>query len=132
MNLRILVVDDEPDVEALFLQQFRRELRQGLCRLDFAASAEAALQRLADATAADIILLVSDINMPGMTGLDLLAAVKQRRPDLPVYMISAYGDGETMAKAAARGAERFLTKPVDFPALKQSVAALLAEARGST
>jgi len=131
MMLRVLVVDDEPDVEQLFRQQFRRELREGLCRLDFALSAEAALAILDTAVAGQIILLVSDINMPGMSGLDLLPLVKARRPDLPVFMISAYGDGETMAQAAARGASRFLTKPVDFPALKREVSAVVAEARGS-
>ncbi len=129
--LRILVVDDEPDVEALFRQQFRRELRDHQCTLDFALSAEAALLKLDDAVAGEVILLVSDINMPGMSGLDLLPLVKARRPDLSVFMISAYGDGATMAQAAARGASRFLTKPVDFPFLKQQVGAVLAEARGA-
>jgi len=130
MMLRILVVDDEPDVEALFRQQFRRELRDHQCTLDFALSAEAALLKLDEAVAGEIILLVSDINMPGMSGLDLLPLVKARRPDLPVFMISAYGDGATMAQAAARGASRFLTKPVDFPGLKREVGAVLASVRG--
>ncbi len=131
MMLRVLVVDDEPDVEALFRQQFRREIRDGLCSLDFALSAEAALEKLDDAVAGEIILLVSDINMPGMSGLDLLPLVKARRPGLPVFMISAYGDGATMAQAAARGASKFLTKPVDFPVLKREVSAVVAGARGA-
>ncbi len=92
MTVRVLVVDDEPDVETLFRQQFRREVRQGLYTLDFALSGKAALEMLADHVGEEIILLVSDINMPGMTGLELLPAVKQKRPDLPVFMISAYGD----------------------------------------
>jgi DNA-binding NtrC family response regulator len=128
--VRILVVDDEPDVEALFRQQFRREVRAGLCTLDFALSAMAGLDILMGASGEEIILLVSDINMPGMSGLDMLPMVKAQRPDLPVFMISAYGDGETMAQAAARGAARFMTKPVDFPMLKGHVSAVIAEARG--
>ncbi len=92
MTVRVLVVDDEPDVEALFRQQFRREVRQGLYLLDFALSGEAALNKLDGCVGEEIILLVSDINMPGMSGLDLLPKVKERRPELPVFMISAYGD----------------------------------------
>ena len=128
--LRVLVVDDEPDVETLFRQQFRRELRDGLCNLDFALSAAAALDKMDDAMAGEIILLVTDINMPGMSGLELLSLVKALKPDLPVFMISAYGDGETMAQATARGASKFLTKPVDFPALKREFSAVVSEARG--
>ena len=93
MTVRVLVVDDEPDVEPLFRQQFRREVREGLYTLDFALSAAAALAILDDASGEEIILLVSDIIMPGMSGLDLLE-VKARRPDLPVFMISDYGDAE--------------------------------------
>jgi len=122
MTVRVLVVDDEPDVEALFRQQFRREVRQGLYTLDFALSGPAALEKLASADIGEeIILLVSDINMPGMSGLDLLPVVRERRPDLPVFMISAYGDANTVETALSRGAQKFLTKPVDFPELKQDV-----------
>jgi DNA-binding NtrC family response regulator len=131
MTVRVLVVDDEPDVEVLFRQQFRREVRQGLYTLDFALSGEAALDKLDGRVGRDIILLVSDINMPGMSGLELLPEVKSRRPDLPVFMISAYGDGDTMAAALARGAARFMTKPVDFPQLKQDVSIAVADARGN-
>ena len=130
MTVRVLVVDDEPDVETLFRQQFRREVRQGLYALDFALSGAAALDKLDIGVGEDIILLVSDINMPGMSGLELLPAVKQRRPNLPVFMISAYGDADTVAVAISRGANKFLTKPVDFPALKQDVAAAVTSARG--
>ncbi len=130
MTVRVLVVDDEPDVETLFRQQFRREVREGLYTLDFALSAVAALAILDDASGEKIILLVSDINMPGMNGLDLLPIVKTRRPDLPVFMISAYGDADTVATALARGADGFLTKPVDFPKLKQDIMAVMADATG--
>jgi CheY-like chemotaxis protein len=128
MTVRVLVVDDEPDVEALFRQQFRREVRQGLYRLDFALSGEAALNKLEGCTGRDIILLVSDINMPGMSGLDLLPRVKARRPELPVFMISAYGDPERAQMARERGASKFLTKPVDFPQLKRDVSVVVADA----
>jgi len=129
MTVRVLVVDDEPDVEALFRQQFRREVRQGLYLLDFALSGEAALEKLDGNVGEQIILLVSDINMPGMSGLDLLPAVKARRPELPVFMISAYGDADRIKTALDRGASKFLTKPVDFPQLKQDVSAVVADAR---
>ena len=129
MTVRVLVVDDEPDIEALFRQQFRREVRQGLYLLDFALSGEAALEKLDGNVGEQIILLVSDINMPGMSGLDLLPAVKARRPELPVFMISAYGDADRIKTALDRGASKFLTKPVDFPQLKQDVSAVVADAR---
>ena len=130
MTVRVLVVDDEPDVETLFRQQFRREVRQGLYVLDFALSGPAALDKLDGCIGEEIILLVSDINMPGMSGLDLLPAVKARRPELPVFMISAYGDADRIAMALDRGASKFMTKPVDFPKLKQDVMAVMTEARG--
>src|SRR3954452_4852911 len=131
MSVRVLVVDDEPDVEALFRQQFRREMRQGLCALEFALSANQSLEALDGQGSREIILLLSDINMPGMSGLDLLPIVKQKRPDLPVIMISADGDGPTVQAALDRGADKFVVKPVDFPQLKQQVAAVVAQARGS-
>jgi len=130
MTVKVLIVDDEPDVETMFRQQFRREVRQGLYSLDFALSGAAALEKLADHVGDEIILLVSDINMPGMSGLELLPEVKHRRPDLPVFMISAYGDAGTVATALERGANKFLTKPVDFPQLKQDVSAVIASAGG--
>ena len=131
MKVRVLVVDDEPDVEVLFRQQFRREVREGLYLLDFALSAEAALSKLDGCVGEQIILLVSDINMPGMSGLDLLPKVKERRPDLPVFMISAYGDAERVQTALDRGASKFMTKPVDFPQLKRDVSVVIHDARGS-
>lgn len=131
MTARVLVVDDEPDVEELFRQQFRREVRQGIYQLDFALSGEAALNKLEGCLGSDIILLVSDINMPGMSGLDLLPEVKARRPELPVFMISAYGDAERVRMAHERGASKFLTKPVDFLRLKQDLSAVVADVRGT-
>jgi DNA-binding NtrC family response regulator len=130
MTARVLVVDDEPDVEALFRQQLRRELRQGLYTMDFVLSGNAALDKLDGSIGEEIILLVSDINMPGMSGFELLPIVKQRRPDLPVFMISAYGDRDTAATAFARGAKKFMGKPVDFPRLKEDVATVVADFRG--
>ena len=131
MTVRVLVVDDEADVESLFRQQFRREVRDGLYTMEFALSGKAALEILDGHVGEQIILLVSDINMPGMSGLDLLPVVKERRPDLPVFMISAYGDSNTIGTALARGASKFLTKPVDFPQLKQDVLQAVAQARGT-
>jgi DNA-binding NtrC family response regulator len=131
MAVRVLVVDDEPDVETLFRQQFRREVRQGLYLLDFALSGKAALHKLDDCTGQQIILLVSDINMPGMSGLDLILEAKARRPDLPVFMISAYGDEERVKAALERGASKFIIKPVDFPQLKEEVSRVVANAMAS-
>jgi DNA-binding NtrC family response regulator len=105
--------------------QIRREMRQEHYALDFALSGRAALDILDSHIGEEIILLVSDINMPGMTGLELLSVFKQRRPDLPVFMISAYGDQDTIATAVECGANRFLTKPVDFPRLKQDIRAVI-------
>jgi DNA-binding NtrC family response regulator len=95
-------------------------------------SGKDALDKLDGGVGEEIILMVSDISMPGMSGLDLLPIVKDRRPDLPVFMISAYGDNDTVDIALARGARKFLTKPVDFAQLKQDVIAVIAEARGGS
>ena len=131
MTVRVLVVDDEPDVEVLFRQQFRREVRDRFYILDFALSGTAALDKLDGRVGEEIILLVSDINMPGMSGLDLIPEVKARRPDLPVFMISAYGDAERVRTALERGASKFITKPVDFQQLKQDVSRVVADATSS-
>ena len=122
MSVRILVVDDEADVETLFRQQFRRELREHRFTMDFALSAARALDFLSTAPdGGDLILILSDINMPGMTGLELLPRIKQARPALPVIMITAYGDAETRRRAFEAGASGLLTKPIDFPALKGEI-----------
>jgi CheY-like chemotaxis protein len=121
VNLLILVVDDEPDVEVLFRQQFRRDLRAGRFVMDFAQSAPIALQRITDAGDQSIILILSDINMPGMSGLELLPKAKAMRPDVPIIMITAYGDAETKRKALENGAEALLTKPIDFGTLRTEI-----------
>ncbi len=121
MNLLILVVDDEPDVEMLFRQQFRRDLRAGRFTMQFAQSASAALDAISSAADASLILILSDINMPGMSGLELLPKAKEIRPDVPVIMITAYGDADTKRKALERGADALLTKPIDFLALRSEI-----------
>jgi CheY-like chemotaxis protein len=121
MNFLVLVVDDEPDVETLFRQQFRRELRAGRFTMEFAQSADAALSRIGDVGDVTLILILSDINMPGMSGLEFLPRAKAVRPDVPVVMITAYGDAETERRARAGGAEGFLTKPIDFSMLRQEI-----------
>src|SRR5215475_14890520 len=120
----ILVVDDEPDVADLFRQQFRRETRQGKYVMHFATSGEQALNRLAEEFQPVLIAVLSDINMPGMDGLELLGEIKERRPDLPVMMVTAYGDDERRRHAAEAGALQFLTKPVDFDLLKRELSRL--------
>jgi CheY-like chemotaxis protein len=121
MKLLILVVDDEPDVEALFRQQFRREMRAGRFVMDFASSGAQALQRVREADEESLILLLSDINMPGMTGLELLPRVKAMLPELPVIMITAYGDAATLRRAKEAGADDVFGKPIDFTALKAEI-----------
>jgi CheY-like chemotaxis protein len=121
VTLLILVVDDEPDVEALFRQQFRRELRAERFTMQFARSAADALRQIADAAGASLILILSDINMPGMSGLELLPKAKAARPDVPVIMITAYGDPETKRRALEAGAEALLTKPIDFATLRSEI-----------
>jgi CheY-like chemotaxis protein len=121
MRSLILVVDDESDIEMLFRQQFRRDLRAGRFTMDFAQSGDGALQRISAAEGASLILILSDINMPGMSGLELLPKAKAARPDVPVIMITAYGDADTKRKALDGGAESLLTKPVDFAALRHEI-----------
>jgi two-component system, response regulator, stage 0 sporulation protein F len=118
MSASILVVDDEPDVADLFRQRFRREVRQGDYVMHFATSGEQALERLAGEIEPQLIVILSDINMPGMDGLTLLQEIKARWPDVPVMMVTAYGDDERRRRAGELGAFEFLTKPVDFDHLK--------------
>jgi CheY-like chemotaxis protein len=124
MSVSILVVDDEPDVAELFRQRFRRETRRGTYVLHYAPSAAEALDRLAGEIEPTLVAVLSDINMPGMDGLQLLGEIKQRFPDLPVMMITAYGDDERRQQAAEYGAAEFLTKPVDFERLKAQLGQL--------
>ena len=128
MNVYILVVDDEPDVEALFRQQFRRDLRAGRFQMEFAPSASDALRLASEVRDPSLILILSDINMPGMSGLDMLPKVRAEHPDVPVIMITAYGDAETRRKAIERGAIGLLTKPIDFALLRQQIDTRLEQA----
>ena len=121
MSTYILVVDDEPDVEHLFRQQFRRDIRAGRFVMEFAASAPEALERAKTIADPMLILILSDINMPGMSGLEMLPRVKAARPNVPVIMITAYGDDATKKKAAELGAAGLLTKPIDFGLLREEI-----------
>ena len=128
MSFLVLVVDDEPDVEMLFRQEFRRGLRDNRFKMDFAQSAVSALQRMSDAAGDSLILILSDINMPGMSGLELLPKAKAARPDVPVIMITAYDDENTRRRALEGGAKALLTKPIDFVALRTEIDGLVARA----
>ncbi len=121
MSVSSLVVDDEAAVAELFRQQFRREVRQGHYVMHFAQSAEEALGKLEDGIRPELIVVLSDINMPGMDGLGLLRKVKEQHADLAVIMVTAYGDDERRGKASEFGAAEFVTKPVDFDLLKQQL-----------
>ena len=127
MAVTMLVVDDEPDVIDLFKRQFRRELKRGEVVLHFADSGENALHKLKTGLEPEIMLILSDINMPGISGIDLLKTSKQLWPRLPVTMITAYGDDDSRRSALEAGATDFLTKPLDFSELKAKLADLIAE-----
>jgi CheY-like chemotaxis protein len=128
MSASIIVVDDEPDVAEMFRQRFRREARQGTYVMHFAASGEEALELLSGEIDPGVIVILSDINMPGMDGLQLLGEIKERFPDLPVMMVTAYGDDERRQRAGELGAFEFITKPVDFDLLKAQLRQLPAAA----
>jgi CheY-like chemotaxis protein len=128
VGVLVLVVDDEPDIEALFRQQFRRDLRAQRFVMDFASSASDALARVGSNVEHSLILILSDINMPGMTGLEMLPKVKQMRPEVPVIMITAYGDADTKRKALENGATDLLTKPIDFVTLRREIDARVEQA----
>jgi CheY-like chemotaxis protein len=117
----ILVVDDEPDVESVFRQHFRRDLRSGRFLIEFALSAPDALEQVRSIPDPSLILILSDINMPGMSGLEMLPKVKAERPNVPIIMITAYGDEVTKNRATELGAAGLLAKPVDFVLLRQEI-----------
>lgn len=119
--MKILVVDDEMDVQSLFKQKFRRELKEHEISLTFAFSAEEAAAFLDSAESADIVLILSDINMPGMNGLELLKMIKEKYSHLKVFMITAYDDEDKQQKAKLYGADMYLTKPIDFNELKNAI-----------
>ena len=121
MSTYILVVDDETDVENLFRQRFRRDSRTGRFIRAFATSAPEALERAKSIADPSLVLILSDINMPGMTGLEMLPKMKATRPNVPVMMITAYGDEATRRKAAELGAAGLLTKPIDFGLLRNEI-----------
>ena len=123
--MKILVVDDEKDIKALFEQRFRREIRNGEFSFDFAFSGEEALDYMKNHKQ-EVVLILSDINMPGMSGLELLKSIKEKYeiPPPVVMMITAYGDSENYKHAMQLGADDFLTKPVDFTMLKEKIKAL--------
>ena len=126
MSVSILVVDDESDVAELYRQRFRHEIRQGTYVLHFALSAPEALDKLSDGIRPALIVILSDINMPEVDGLTLLREIKARRPDLPVMMVTAYGDDERRRRAQECGAADFITKPIDFDFLKAQLRQLSA------
>jgi two-component system, response regulator, stage 0 sporulation protein F len=129
VSFSVLVVDDEPDMVQLFRRRFRRELRDGDYVMHFALSGEEALDLLADKIEPEPMLVLSDINMPGMSGLDLLERTKEIHPELPVIMITAYGDQERRSRAFDIGAAGFLAKPIDFDQLKSTISTVVAEGR---
>jgi CheY-like chemotaxis protein len=121
LSTYIVVVDDEPDVESMFRQNFRRDLRSGRFLMEFALSAQAALEQVKAIPDPSLILILSDINMPGMSGLEMLPKVKAARPNVPVIMITAYGDEATKKRAIELGAAGLLPKPIDFGVLRQEI-----------
>lgn len=121
MTVSVLIVDDEPDVMTLFRRKFRRELRDGSYTFSFAESGEAALKQLEKEVEPELVLILSDINMPGMSGIEFLERAKAMRPELPVAMITAYGDEERRKTAFRLGAADFVAKPIDFDALKENM-----------
>jgi CheY-like chemotaxis protein len=123
--MKILIVDDEKDVETLFRQKFRKEVKNNSLELVFAFSGQEALDLLEKSDPPEVIYIFSDINMPGMTGLELLEKVKKRFPQIKVSMISAYGDAENYNKAISSGAKEFFTKPIDFDSLKKEIETLI-------
>jgi YesN/AraC family two-component response regulator len=122
--IKILIVDDEQDVEMLFTQRFRKEVKNNEVKINFAFNGEDALNFLRKLDPFDVVLVLSDINMPGMTGLELLKSIKKDFPSLKVMMVTAYGDDNNYKNAMEFGADDFVTKPVDFNVLKEKILTL--------
>jgi CheY-like chemotaxis protein len=119
--MKIMIVDDERDVEVLFRQQFRKEVREGRVDLCYAFSGEEALEYLGSLSPPDVVCMLSDINMPGINGLELLKTVKEKYPQIRVSMITAYGDEQNFETAMSTGAEHYFTKPIDFVQIKKDM-----------
>lgn len=128
--MKFLVVDDEQDVEMLFRQKFRKEIRSGDVELEFAFSGKQALELLNSTEPPDVVYVFSDINMPGMTGLELLDTIKSEYPQIHVSMISAYGDDDNYRRAIESGAKEFFTKPIDFESLKTEINKMIQKTKG--
>ena len=122
--MKLLVVDDEEDVQLLFLQKFRKELKAGALEMDFAFSGESALEHLDRPEDPPRDLVLSDINMPGMNGIELLKIIKHRYPGMPVFMITAYGDEEYYNSAMTNGADDYIIKPIEFNLLKTKLSGM--------
>jgi CheY-like chemotaxis protein len=119
--MKVMVVDDERDVQMLFQQRFRKEVKAGQIEFQFELSGEAAWSFLEQHSAADSLLILSDINMPGLNGLDLLKRIKEKYSHFKVFMITAYGDDNNYRTAMANGADGYATKPINFDELKQKI-----------
>lgn len=117
----VLVVDDELDIEMLFQQRFRRELKDGKFSFQFAHSGEEALKFIESHGAAKLVLILSDINMPGMTGIELLKRIREKDSRQKVFLVTAYGDDGSRQQAIAAGADDFVNKPIDFEDLKKKM-----------
>ncbi|WP_426613266.1 response regulator [Bradyrhizobium sp. McL0616] len=128
MTSVIFVLDDEPDIELLFRQQFCRDLRARRFDMDFVRPAAQALRRALETDDRTLALILSDINMPGMSGLDMLPQMRARLPDVPVIMVSAYGDSQTCKTALERGADDLLVESIDFGRLCHEIEARLGAA----
>ncbi|GAB2487469.1 MAG: response regulator [Cytophagales bacterium] len=124
--MKILIVDDERDIEDLFRQKFRKEIRNQGLELVFAFSGQEALDILGSENPPRVMYVFSDINMPGMSGLEMLSIAKEKFPEIQISMISAYGDSENYNKAMESGAKGFFTKPVDFEALRKEIGDIIA------
>lgn len=122
--MKIIVVDDEEDIQSLFQQKFRKEIKAGQVEFIFFLSAETAIDYLQNEGQASVVLILSDINMPGMNGLELLKIIKQKFSDIKVFMITAYSDDANYQIAKANGADDYIRKPVDFKNLKEKVFSL--------